>query len=270
MRAPVLCAVSLCLLGYNTVMAEESGLKPSRGDVTVIGGYNDVDSGFDDRGFLTSFANAYSDSGIGYHAEVTGETREETAAFFAAGLSYNTPSVSARGMLGSSTDNEDILPQFYARGEVAYRTDPALGIVVTPSITYREFRNGVEEFNTGGNLTKYFALGEDRQLITQLYGNAIFVDPGDEFGGFGGTDVTYGRYRRWSIGSTFEAGVSNFESVLGAGEVNNAFYSVRPHASIYVTDTVELIGLVSYYDTEEFNIIGGGVGVKFELGGAPR
>ncbi len=86
-----------------------------------------------------------SPSGLGAHAEAHVMDREDTAAFFAGGLSWSSDRAEVRGWVGTSTDNFNTLPEYYARLEASYSFAPEWGLVFRPAVTYRQFRNGTEE-----------------------------------------------------------------------------------------------------------------------------
>lgn len=225
-------------------------------------GHLDLDNDFDDRTIATTNLALRHPNGIGAHVELVGETREEDALFGALGLSYLTSSYSVRGSLGSSSENEGILPQFFALVQASYISPPEQGFIISPYATYRSYRNTAEETVVGTSLTKYFDLPEDQLIIGQLFGAGVLAEPGSNVGYSFGGSAAYGRYDRWQAGLLLEAGDSRYDSVLGAGGVSNDFVSARPFASLRVADNIELFSRLEYYDTDFYDAVGGFLGIK--------
>lgn len=231
-------------------------------DIYAVGGYQALNNGFEDRIYGTTFANFYYHGGLGIHGEVTGIDREEDAGFFAGGLSWNTDQMSVKGAVGTSTDNDNILPELYLRGEVTLRSNPKDGLVFTPSITYRDFKSGSEELTFSAALIRYFHLSDGKSINVQTFGNVSFSDPGSNDSMYGGFDVTYADYRNYSFGITFEGGEANYSSVLDLSSIGLDFFSVRPHVGVFLNDNLEFTLLGEFADVDDYDIIGGNAGLK--------
>jgi hypothetical protein len=237
--------------------------EPARFETTTQVGGLDVDSGFEDRLVAQTSANLLLPSGAGVHLDVVGEEREEDAVFTAAGVSYRTENFRPKLRLGTSTENENIQPEIFAEFELGYISDPEDGYTLTPLVSYRKYRNTAEETALGLSATRYFDAQGDRLWIAQAFGRGTYADPGSNLGFSAGGSLAYSKYDTWSIGLLAEAGRSRYDSVLGAGSVENDFYSLRPFGSIRISDNAELFARLEYYNTEVYDALGGFLGVKF-------
>jgi hypothetical protein len=272
LRYVCLCAAALLALPSAAVAQTSDGRHTEIG--TAHGHYH-ATRGFSDRAIASLWGNALAQNGgFGVHAEVHRLRREETAGFFVGGLSYNTgplaPSVFIfKGLAGSSTDKQMILPEVFARGEVAWRSDPVAGLVITPSVTYRQFRNGAHETALETQGLKYVPISDGTSLIFSGLVRWTLIDPGRHSVPAFGAGLTYSVYQRYSLGFDVEAGRASYNSISGgvatAATVNDRYYSLRPHASVFLSDRVELFAAGEYTDRESYKILGGIGGVKFYL-----
>lgn len=259
----LLAALALCA----PTLAQGQGLDVVGGDVTFGGGGLHVTEDFDDRFFQFTSGNVYFENGIGLHGEASFEKREETGGFFIGGASFNTPRFQLKGLAGTSSNVQDIFPELYFRGEATVRSNPEIGVIATGGVTYRDFRNDASEYVFDASLTKYFALGGDNAIIAQVLGNYGISDPGDEDSISGGVALSYNSYRDYSIGVKVMGGQSSYDSVLGAGDVDNDFIIVQPNASVFLADNFEMFGRVEYGDTEAYDFYGGALGFKVLFNG---
>lgn len=234
-------------------------------DLQSLVGHYHATQNFSDRTVSSLIGNIYMPNGWSTHAEATYLTREETAGFFAGGLSYNLPQFSIKALAGSSTDNQMILPEIYGRVEAAFRSSPEVGLVVAPAVTYREYRNTAYETALETQVLKYHGLGGGASLIFSGLGRATAVEPGHHWVGSGGVGLTYAEYQRYSVGLSFEAGRSSYNSLLGPGTANLPYYTIRPHASIYLYERLELFGSVEYTDLDSYKVYGGLAGIKMRF-----
>jgi hypothetical protein len=236
---------------------------PSIGsDLHVIFGRYNVTDGFKDRTFQTAWGNTWFANGLGVHGEIHHMNREENATFFSAGLSYNTPAYSIKGIAGTSSSNELILPETYGRIEASFRSDPQSGWIVTPSATYRGYRAGIDEGSVELNVSKYVPVAADASLIFQALGRATFIQPGDNFAPSYGGGVSYAVYKKFSIGVLVEGGRASYDAIIGRGSVDEPYVSIRPSASLYITDKLELTASGEFTDRTSYRVDGGFVGVK--------
>jgi hypothetical protein len=229
----------------------------------VVLGHYHVSNGFSDRTFATAWGNTWFAGGLGLHAESHYMDREEEAAFFAAGVSYNSPSFSLRGTLGTSSDNLNILPDLYGRLEASFRSSPETGWVLIPALTRREYPNGADETELQGQLLKYLPVGQTTSLIFQALVRGTWVSPGDHFVTTFGGGITYADYRKFSLGLAVEGGRAAYDATFGIGSIDEAYIAVRPSLSIYLTDKIEFVAQGEFSERESYNVMGAHVGLKF-------
>ncbi|MGH1350052.1 MAG: YaiO family outer membrane beta-barrel protein [Methyloligellaceae bacterium] len=239
------------------------GLKDA--DIYILGGHQNLNQGYSDRTYSTVFANMYYNNGMGIHAELLNMNREEDSSYIAAGLSYITGNHSIKAIIGTSTDNDGILPELLIRGEISYKTSPEIGFVFTPSVTHRRYRNTAEEVSLDTNATKYFSVGYGKSLILQAFGRVVFSTPGNKTSPSGGIDFTFSEHKKYSMGLTFEGGKSSYSSVLDLSEIGLSYYSVRPHVGIFLNKNMELTISGEYTDLNDYEILGGNAGIKYHF-----
>ena len=232
----------------------------------VYAGALSVDSGFDDRYFGGGYIDHYLDNGLGVHAEASGVSREESAGFFAGGFSYAlNDSVRPKVVAGSSTSNDDVLPEFYFRGSVDVRSDSELGLVATPSVTYRKYDNGTKETVPGLDLAIYLpSFANGSYVVAQAIGKVMFVDPGDNTGYEVGGGASLVNPDFGSLGIVVTGGEMAYDSVLvaNAASIENDFVSVRPNLGLSLSDDVEFFVSGEYTHTDFYDIVGGFAGLK--------
>ncbi len=237
------------------------------GDVTVSGGAYGVDSGFSDRAFVSLMGSVYDDSGIGFHADVNRSMREEDANFVAVGASYAaTSKARIKVMAGTSSSNEEILPELYVNGSVIYDMGPEAGVVLIPELVYRKYRSGVEEVQAYASINKYFpAFKDGSYVIGTVQGSVNHVSPGDNIGWETSVDVTHVRPYYMSYGIGAVAGSSAYDNLLAVGNVSvrNDYYGVKPHVSMYLSKDVEVFARAEFIWTDFYTLAGGYAGVKY-------
>lgn len=235
-----------------------------RSDISTVFGYYGATHGLSERRFATAWGNAHFSSGLGAHAEAHFMDREETASYFAGGLSWTGHNMFLRGWLGTSTENDGILPELYARIEGHWRSNPETGFVISPAATYRKFRNDAEEAAIEAEIAKYYPL-KSGFLILSTFGRALFVDPGDHLTASFGGGVTYAQSGKVSIGVNVEAGRAAYDGILVARTFDEPYVSLRQHVSFYVTEKAEVLGLIEYSSRLSYDIYGGYVGLKLHF-----
>ncbi|MCP1335550.1 hypothetical protein [Futiania mangrovi] len=222
-----------------------------------------MSEGFDDRLYGGIQANTYLGK-LGLHGEVAGALREEDAAYGAAGLSYAlTPEIRAKAMVGTSTSNDSIYPQFLAHGSLEITA--ATGLVLRPAVTYRDYRNDVEETTVGADLTKYFSpFADGGYLVGQVKGNVSFVSPGSNTGWETGAALTYVTRDGHSAGAEVFGGTMAYDNTVGLSSVSieNDFFGVRPKVGYRLSDATELFVQGEFIDTDAYDVIGGLAGIK--------
>ncbi len=238
-----------------------------KGDIQVSGGAYAVDSGFSDRAFVALQGSLYDESGFGVHVDTSHVQREEEAVFFAAGLSYAiSPSVRAKLMAGTSSDNDGILPELYINGSATVDFGPQAGLVLVPELIYRSYRNGVEEVQGQATINKYFAPFQDGSyLVGSVSGSVNYVTPGDNVGWEAGASLLHVRPRYMSMGLGAVAGSSAYDNQLGTASigVRNDYVGVRPSASMYLSPDVEVFVRGEYLWTDFYDLAGGFAGIKY-------
>ncbi len=243
-------------------VAQNAGLV--RSDVSAVFGYYGVTNGHSERRFATAWGNAYFGNGFGTHVEAHFMDREETAEFFAGGLSWKGAHGEVRGALGTSTANDGILPEFQARLEAVFRRHAELGLVVSSALSHRSYRNGAEDTSAEVEAIKYVGL-ESGSLIFSALARATLVDPGSHISASFGAGLAYAQARKFSIGIMVEGGRAAYDGLLGAGMVDEAYFSIRPTAAVFLTDQVELFGMMEYMTRESYSIFGGHLGLKIHF-----
>lgn len=236
----------------------------ARSDIASVLGYYGVTNGISDRRLATAWGNATFESGLGTHAEIHFMDREETAAYLAGGLSVSGKFGELRGWLGTSTDNWGILPEFSARLEATYRSRAELGLVIRPAVSHRVFRNGAEDSAAEIEIAKYASLPTGMLIFTAMARGA-YVDPGGHASAAFGAGVIYSQPRKFSVGVNIEGGRAAYDGLLAPGLLDERYISIRPTASIFLTDNVELFGLVEHSSRESHSLFGGHVGLKIHL-----
>lgn len=238
-----------------------------RGDFQAIGGAYAVDSGYADRAFMGLQGSLYDETGFGVHFDAVHVQREEDAAFVAVGASYAvTPGTRLKLMLGSSSDNLEVQPELYVNGSATLDFGPQSGVVVTPEIIYRSYRNGVDEVQAQANVSKYFSpFADGSYLVGSINGSVNHVSPGDNIGWEAGAGVIYVRPRTMSVGLSGVVGSSAYDNQLGLASVGvrNDYAAVRPSVSMYLSPDVEVFARAEYLWTDFYDLAGGYAGIKY-------
>jgi hypothetical protein len=240
------------------------------GDVTIAGTGLAVTNGFSNRAVADVAANWYA-SGFGLHLDTSRDWREENANYVVAGVSYAiTPYITPKILYGTSSENLGIQPRTYLKGEIAFATPPVpgtTGVVATPSVTYREYRNGVQETVPEIDVAFYHPeFANHSYLVTEAKASAIFVAtvsaPGYEFSG----SETYVIPKWGTFGAEVFGGRMVYDVTLCAifCSVQNRFVGIRPLVSFYLnhSDSMELFVRGEAVATDFYNIYGGTVGLK--------
>lgn len=233
----------------------------ARSDISTVFGYYGATDGINARRFSTVWGNTYFQNGLGTHAEAHFMDREETAGYFAGGLSLNGQFGELRGSIGTSTENTAILPEFHARLEAVYRSRPELGLVISPAISHRAFRNGAEDSAAEILISKYAGLPTG-VLIFSALARGTLADPGGHISAAFGAGLTYAQYRKFAIGFNIEGGRAAYDGIIAPGIFDERYVSVRPTASLFLTNDIELFGMMEYSARESYSLFGGHIGVK--------
>lgn len=255
-------------LAPRPALAQTSSLSlaESRSNVTAYAGALDLDKGFHDRSYEGFFYNQYFGS-VGLHADVVSVSREKDSTFGAVGLSWDAaPMLRPKIMLGTSTDNPDIHPDQYASLQVQIRPTPDSRTIVTPSLTYRHFRNGGQEVMPGVDGVYYFSVPTDVdgyyvvQAGASLSINRHSSDNGYTVGG--GLQTV--RSNGVSFGAYAEGGRMVYDALIGAGAKTD-FYSIRPSIGLRFNPEWELFARGEYTHTGFYSIRGVLIGLKYSF-----
>jgi hypothetical protein len=240
------------------------------GDFTVAGTGLAVTNGFADRFVAEEAANLYSGN-WGFHFDTSHNWREENADFVVGGVSYAiTPTVRSKVLVGTSSENLGILPQTYVRGELELQspgTAGSAGVLAIPSITYREYRNGVKETVPAIDIAFYLPEFSDHSyVVLEAKGLSTFVQAVSGVGYEVGASATYVMPKQGTFGAEIFGGRMVYDNTLCITlcSVVNKFVGVRPLVSFYLnhTDKYELVVRGEVAATDYYNIYGGTVGLK--------
>jgi len=257
--------VAAGLLGLITACPAAAQTAGTQTDITTLVGFSNLTNGYHDQIFASALGNTLFSNGVGMHSEITYVNREETGALFTGGLSYNTDHFSIRGMLGTSTDVQSILPDFYGRLSAEFKGSPADGFIINPAYMVRTFREGLTDQSAELRLVKYLPAGPDASVILEAIGRAGFLDPGPSWIPSGMAGITYASYKNYSFGVAIDAGRAEYDALVGIGSVNEPYYAIRPSASMYVNKNTELFARADYTHRESYQASGGLVGLKIYL-----
>ena len=250
------------LIGAATPAVAEQ--RPS--SVLAYAGVLSLDRGLDTRVYQGAFVDVYSDD-LGIHADVVHVDREENAAFFSGGISYALSShVRPKLMVGTSTDNRAILPDEFVSFSVELKPGENSGWVVTPGITYRHYRNGVDETSGSLAVAKYFDVPWDSR--------GYYVAQASVATTFGGNTrranaaVTGGlqtvRRGGVSFGLTVEGGAL-VRDPIGGTTGSGSYFALRPNLSVPITRNLAWIARGEYSETSQFHATGATTGLKVGL-----
>ena len=234
-------------------------------DITTLIGYNSLTNGYHDQIYTSILGNTYLRDGVGLHSEIAYVDREETGALFTGGMSLNSERASLKAMIGTSTDVQSILPEFYSRLSAELRSDPGSGWIFNPAYTIRTYREGLTDQTAEVRLVKYLPAGPSASVIVELVGREGFLDPGPDWIPSAMAGLTYSNYKKYSIGLAAEAGRAEYDALVGIGSVNEPYYAIRPSASMYVNDHAELFARGDYTHRASYDSVGGLVGVKLYI-----
>lgn len=232
--------------------------------VTTYAGASAVSDGFADRSYVGSFVNIY-DGDLGVHGDFLAVNREENALYGAIGMSWTaTDRLRPRLMIGTSSNNSNILPEFSAAVSLQFAPGERSGWILTPAASYRSYRNGGEETRLSFEAAKYFTLPNDTggYYVAQAKLGASRTDSGAEGYTFGGGIQTI-RKSGLAYGINFEAGRVIYDSFDGIGAENN-YHAVRPTLGFRFDDR-EIFVRGEFVDTQFYSLVGAMVGFKVQL-----
>jgi hypothetical protein len=231
-------------------------------NATVYAGHADVSNGFDNRDFAGAFLNSYQGN-LGVHADFAYVDREDNGFYGAFGASYQvTDTLRPKLMYGTSSHNDNILPEHYVSASVEYKpgTD---GWVITPGVAYRKYRSGGEEIQPSLDVVKYTNFGGDTGGYYAVQGRVTgSFNDSDENGWSVGGGVQSVRNNGLTLGLNAEFGHMTYDSVIGIG-VATDYWAVRPSIGYRVTKNHEVFVRGEYADTDFYTVKGAMIGVKY-------
>jgi hypothetical protein len=256
---------------YGTVMTvPQPASTAPYGDLTVTGTGLAVTNGFATR-YVADVAGNWYYSGLGLHFDTSRDWREETANYVVGGISYAiTPYIVPKFLYGTSSENMGIQPKTYFRGEVAFTTPPvtgSTGIVATPSVSFREYRNGVQETVPEIDVALYHPEFADKTyFVTEVKATTIMVESVSALGYEFSASETYVVPKWGTVGAEFFSGRMVYDVTLCSilCSVENRFVGVRPLVSFYLNhnEAHELFIRGEVVATDFYNIYGATVGLK--------
>ncbi len=234
-----------------------------KSSVTAYAGILSLDKGFGTRTYEGGFVDVYANDKLGLHADIVDVQREENALFASVGASWAFNShVRGKVMVGTSTDNLNILPDQFGSFSLQIKPGTNSGWVVTPGIAYRHYRNGNRDTLGSLAVAKYFNIAGDKHgyYVVQASVTTTFQRNGRAMGS-GSLGIQTVRASGVSFGVTGEAGSLVRDPVagpVGSGE----FYAIRPSLSVPLVKGVEVFARGEYADTNLYTAKGGTTGLK--------
>lgn len=242
----------------NVAAAQDIAAEPS--SAYVYGGTSIPTDGYHDRYFVGAFANIFSGD-VGIHADAVYVDREQRAAFAAIGGSVDLGGVRPKVMIGTSTDNRNILPELYALGEVRVRAGQT---IITPALAYRRYRTGAKEYTPALDVAHYFHLtGDPNGYYAAQARVAYSAHAGKDAPSFG-AGITTVRSSGVSLGVYAEAGRLAYSSMPGVA-IDSRFWSVRPSLGMRLSQGVEIVLRGEYSHNDYYDTRGALLGVRLNL-----
>ncbi len=237
----------------------------SSGRASLTYGNLNVDSGLQDRQYMSLTGAFNVAQGTELLFDVTRQNREEDATYFSAGLSQKNGSTTSRLTMGTSTTNTNILPEFFIEGALTFDGGPQAGILFTASASHARYRNGSDVTRLGGEVVKYHQPDQSGgYFITQANAFATSANPGGNVGWEIGGAITYVSGQSWTLGASGSVGNSVYEASTTT-TVENRFWSVRPFVTYDLGETTTLVMRGEYVNSDLFKIEGASIGVDFQF-----
>lgn len=241
-------------------------LAEERPSIMLYSGGLNLKQGFADRYFGGFFYNQYVGD-VGLHADVVEVSREQDVGFGAFGASWQAaPGIRPKIMLGSSTNNTDIEPDVYGSFQVQIRPIGDTRTIITPSVTYRHFRNGGEETIPGFDAVYYFSMANDPDgyYVAQAGANVGFTKSSDHSYTLG-LGLQTVRANGVSFGVYGEGGRMVYNPILSVPGAATNFYSIRPSIGFRFTPDYEVFVRGEYTHTGFYDAAGALVGLKISF-----
>ncbi|HEX2560224.1 hypothetical protein [Phenylobacterium sp.] len=252
-------AIVLALLGPAAAASAEE-----QSTVNVYAGSASVSDGYEDRDYIGAYLAVFGD-GVGFHADVSSVSREEDATFGAVGVSWDaTESLRPQLMVGTSSDNFNILPEVFASAQLRYKPAGAEGWVITPRLTYRSYRSGGEEVQPAIDVVRYLPPADASGYWVLQGGAALSLNSSDENGYSVSGGVQTVRANGLTAGLAGEAGKMTYDSLLGIG-VESDFWALRPSLGYRITPKHEIYLRGEIAETDFYDVQGLLLGLKLGL-----
>jgi hypothetical protein len=257
-RARRLCLLIAALAGF----AGEASAKAAH-ELMTYGGAYDVTKGFEARKFGGANLDIYASEST-YHFEVSSISREESAVFGAAGMTWRAASrLKASVAAGSSTNNQSVAPDVMASGKLTFEPGLKGGWEVSPSVIYRHYRSSDWETTVALEAVRYATLKSDRNGYYVMQARAAIAPNSDERAGYSvGASVTSVRASGLSIGLSVEGGRAQYET-SPALPVRSDYYALRPSLGFRLTPDLEVFVRGEFAHTDFYDVKGAMVGLKF-------
>lgn len=226
----------------------------------------DPNGGLQTRTYAGAFVNVYTEENVGFHFDVVHVEREEDATFFSAGISVPLNGhIRPRIMLGTSSDNLNILPDVYAGLSVEIRPGEHSGWIVTPGVAWRHYRSGLSETIGSLGVTRYFNVPWDRNGYYAVQAS-VSASINDRESVRASLNAGLQTVRRSGviIGLNAEGGSLVSDAAHGA-DYQGRYFALRPNLSLPITRNFQLITRGEFVDTELYDAVGGLAGVKVEF-----
>ena len=261
----LLAACALSALASTAVSAQTTPA-PNESVATVYGGYNSPTGNYQDRYYGGVTLDKYVGD-LGVHVDAAAISREEDGVFASVGLSHTlVDGVRGRFAVGGSTDNRSILPKYYGMGQL--RFDAGAKSSITPSLSYRKYRTGVDEYQPAVDAVTYFSLPGDANGYFALQARGAYAIHRGKDAPSGGLGITAIRKGGISLGVYGEYGRLAYANLadVGAPGIDTSFYAVRPSVGFRLNRSIELVARGEFSHNRYYETRGILVGFKAHLG----
>jgi hypothetical protein len=254
----VLAAAALSATPAQAESREQSYVLSYAGLLDIIGS--------DTRVYAGGMADIYTDRGLGFHGDIVTVDREEDATYFAGGLSYAiNDHIRPKFMIGTSTNNQAVLPDLFLQGSVRIKPGDNSGWVITPGVAYRHYRDGKHETVGSVQVAKYFSIpGDSNGYYVAQAGAETTIEASNpaRFAATAGFSTV--RKSGVIIGIAGEAGTL-FRDPIAGNNFRGRFFAIRPSLELPLFPKFSVITRGEYIDTQLFNAVGGSAGFRVKL-----
>ncbi len=229
--------------------------------MTAYSGFYQASDGYADR-FVTGIFTDLYQGDTGFHSDVLYVDREQNAGYAAFGVSHGVLGLGrVKLMAGTSTGNQNILPNLYLSGELELQ--PLKGLIARPSVTYRHFRDGGSQIAPSLQVAQYISAGSAGTFVVQADGSAFFTKNGKTGWSLGG-GITNVRSNGLRFGVAAHGGFMAYDSVLGT-DVRSKFYGGGPNIGYRFHSGYEIFIRGDITTNKYYTVSGALVGLKIPL-----